>query len=123
MCFSKKCTWIFSLSPSLSLFNCLLGLEDDFSVLSHSGVTNSAPTEDQRASQPKDCPSYTLIRVRPEDRSSDTRFVLLSFHRKKNISCDLWICDLVICDCLEIEEGWRLEVEGGWRLLNFNSMV
>jgi len=35
----------------------------------------------------------------------------------------MWICDLVICDCLETEEGWRLEVEGGWRLLDLNSMV
>ena len=37
--------------------------------------------------------------------------------------CDLWICDLVIYDCLEVEKGWSLEVEGGWRLLDLNSMV
>ena len=42
---------------------------------------------------------------------------------KKIVSCDLWICDLMIYDCLEVEEGWRLEVEGGWRLLDLNSMV
>ena len=32
---------------------------------------------------------------------------------KKIVSYNLWICDLVICDCLEIEEGRRLEVERG----------
>ena len=29
----------------------------------------------------------------------------------------------MICDCLEVEEGWRLEIEGEWRLLDLNSMV
>ena len=33
--------------------------------------------------------------------SSSSAICDLSFHRK-NISCDLWICD-----CLEVEEGWR----------------
>ena len=37
--------------------------------------------------------------------------VICPFIEKKYISCDLWICDLVIYDCLEVEEGWRLEVE------------
>ena len=35
----------------------------------------------------------------------------------------MWICDIVICDCLKIEEGWRLKLEEGWRLLDLNSMV
>ncbi|ONM30164.1 Octicosapeptide/Phox/Bem1p family protein [Zea mays] len=41
------------ISTDSASVNCLLGLEDDSSVHSRSGVTNSAPTEDQRASQPK----------------------------------------------------------------------
>ena len=34
------------------------------------------------------------------------RICYLSFH-KKIVSCDLWICDLVIYDCLKVEEDWR----------------
>jgi hypothetical protein len=41
------------ISTDSASVNCLLGLEDDSSVHSRSGVTNSAPTEDQRTSQPK----------------------------------------------------------------------
>jgi len=68
----------FSLPPSL--FSTVFSVYTRIRVHSRSDVTNSAPTEDQRASQPKDRPSYMRIRVRSED---DPRFVLLSLHRKK----------------------------------------
>ncbi|GJN37538.1 hypothetical protein PR202_gb26507 [Eleusine coracana subsp. coracana] len=41
------------ISTDSASVNCLLGLEDDSSVHSRSGVPNSAPTEDQRANQQK----------------------------------------------------------------------
>ncbi|KAJ1282702.1 hypothetical protein BS78_03G071100 [Paspalum vaginatum] len=41
------------ISADSASVNCLLGLEDDSSVHSRSGVPNSAPAEDQRATQPK----------------------------------------------------------------------
>ena len=43
----------------------------------------------------------------PAPGTSSCAIYDLSFHRKKNISCDMWICDLVICDCPEVEEGRR----------------
>ena len=41
----------------------------------------------------------------------------LSFYSciEKIVSCDMWICDLVICDCMDVEEGCRL--------LDLNSIV
>jgi hypothetical protein len=41
------------ISTDSASVNCLLGLEDDSSVHSRSGVPNSAPSEDQRANQQK----------------------------------------------------------------------
>ncbi|KAF8662846.1 hypothetical protein HU200_055426 [Digitaria exilis] len=41
------------ISTDSASVNCLLGLEDDSSVHSRSGVPNSAPSEDQRAAQQK----------------------------------------------------------------------
>ncbi|KAG2587108.1 hypothetical protein PVAP13_5NG102700 [Panicum virgatum] len=41
------------ISTDSASVNCLLGLEDDSSVHSRSGVPNSAPSEDQRATQQK----------------------------------------------------------------------
>jgi len=34
----------------------------------------------------------------------------LSFYKKILfiVICDMWIYDLVICNCLEVEEGWSI---------------
>ena len=49
---------------------------------------------------------------------------MLELHKIHGCVVDrLVMCDLVICDCLEVEEGWRLEIEEGWRLLDLNPMV
>jgi len=48
----------------------------------------------------------------------------LELHKTHGCVVDgLVICDLVIWDCLEVEEGWRLEIEEGGRLLDLNPMV
>jgi len=83
MCFSIKNTWIFFISLSFSL------------------VTTGAGDGDRRA--------------RPGARaragggggggSGGGGSVICSSIEKKIGSCNLWIYDLVICDCLKIEEG------------------
>jgi hypothetical protein len=57
------------ISADSASVNCLLGLEDDSSVHSRSGVANSAPTEDQRANQQK-LPTAAAAGRHPHDVQS-----------------------------------------------------
>ncbi|TVU22010.1 hypothetical protein EJB05_31686, partial [Eragrostis curvula] len=60
------------ISTDSASVNCLLGLEDDSSVHSRSGVPNSAPSEDQRVSQQK-LPAAAAAGRHPHDVQSEDR--------------------------------------------------
>ena len=129
MCFSIKNTWIFSLS--LSLFNCLprrfrynnadgepSGEAPDPQLGPGWGPTFQQATPAVVGSIL--CPIFPgpgptggatrkqgpLLREAQRRLHSSRRFRLSScLSIKKIVSYDMWICDLVICDCLRVEEG------------------